>query len=62
MKLTNHAKFMHRLPVRRNLIVTDEVIDSPDSVVTEEAANRVVSAQVVLAEMLKNSDLLKTSK
>ena len=52
MALTNHAKFMHCLPVRRNLVVSDEVIDSPDSVVIEEAANRVVSAQTVLREIL----------
>ncbi len=54
MKLTNHAKFMHCLPVRRNMIVTDEVIDSPDSIVIEEAANRVVSAQTVIKMILDN--------
>ncbi|MDD4727988.1 MAG: N-acetylornithine carbamoyltransferase [Dysgonamonadaceae bacterium] len=53
MKLTNNAYFMHCLPVRRNMIVTDEVIDSPQSIVIQEAANRVVSAQVVLSEILK---------
>jgi N-succinyl-L-ornithine transcarbamylase len=53
MALTRHAKFMHCLPVRRNLVVSDEVIDSPDSIVIEEAANRVVSAQTVLYEILK---------
>ncbi len=53
MQLTRNAKFMHCLPVRRNMIVSDEVIDSPDSVVIPEAANRVVSAQVVLREMLR---------
>ncbi|MFA5850144.1 MAG: acetylornithine carbamoyltransferase [Bacteroidales bacterium] len=53
MQLTNNAKFMHCLPVRRNMIVSDEVIDGPDSIVVQEAANRVVSAQVVLREMLK---------
>jgi N-succinyl-L-ornithine transcarbamylase len=54
MALTNHAKFMHCLPVRRNLVVSDEVIDSPDSIVIEEAANRVVSAQTILREILKS--------
>lgn len=54
MQLTNNAKFMHCLPVRRNMIVSDEVIDSPCSIVVQEAANRVVSAQVVLREMLKS--------
>lgn len=53
MQLTNNAKFMHCLPVRRNMIVSDEVIDGPDSLVVQEAANRVVSAQVVLREMLR---------
>jgi N-succinyl-L-ornithine transcarbamylase len=52
MKLTNNAKFMHCLPVRRNMIVSDAVIDSPDSVVIEEAANRVVSAQTVIKMIL----------
>jgi N-succinyl-L-ornithine transcarbamylase len=55
MALTRHAKFMHCLPVRRNLVVSDEVIDSPDSVVIEEAANRVVSAQTVLYEILNSA-------
>ena len=53
MALTNNAKFMHCLPVRRNLVVSDEIIDSPNSIVLEEAANRVVSAQTVLCEILK---------
>jgi N-succinyl-L-ornithine transcarbamylase len=54
MDLTNNAKFMHCLPVRRNMIVTDEVIDSPNSIVIPEAANRVVSAQVVIKRMLES--------
>lgn len=54
MKLTNNAYFMHCLPVRRNMIVADEVIDSAQSIVVEQAANRVVSAQVVLSEILQN--------
>lgn len=53
MAVTNHAHFMHCLPVRRNMIVTDEVIDSPQSLVIPEAANRVVSAQVVMKRMLE---------
>lgn len=53
MAVTNNAYFMHCLPVRRNMIVTDEVIDSPRSLVIPEAANRVVSAQVVMKRMLE---------
>lgn len=53
MDVTNDAFFMHCLPVRRNMIVTDEVIDSPRSLVIPEAANRVVSAQVVMKRMLE---------
>ena len=54
MALTNNAFFMHCLPVRRNMIVTDEVIESPQSIVIPEAANRVVSAQTVLKEILRD--------
>ncbi|MBQ0908846.1 N-acetylornithine carbamoyltransferase [Flavobacterium sp. F-328] len=53
MKLTNNAKFMHCLPVRRNVIVTDEVLDGPNSVVIEQANNRTYSAQLVLQKILK---------
>jgi N-succinyl-L-ornithine transcarbamylase len=53
MALTNNAYFMHCLPVRRNMIVADEVIESPASLVIPEAANRVVSAQTVLREILR---------
>ena len=53
MSVTNNAYFLHCLPVRRNMIVTDEVIDSPRSLVIPEAANRVVSAQVVMKRMLE---------
>lgn len=52
MALTNNAYFMHCLPVRRNMIVTDEVIESQQSIVIPEAANRVVSAQAVIKEIL----------
>ena len=54
MAVTNDAYFMHCLPVRRNMIVSDEVIDSPRSIVIPEAANRVVSAQVVMKRMLED--------
>ena len=54
MALTDNAYFMHCLPVRRNMIVTDEVIESPQSIVIPEAANRVVSAQTVLKMILRD--------
>lgn len=54
MNLTNNGKFMHCLPVRRNLKVSDAVLDSPQSLVIEQAANREWSAQAVLKEILKN--------
>ena len=53
MALTNDAFFMHCLPVRRNMIVTDSVIESPRSLVIPEAANREISAQVVLKRLLE---------
>ena len=56
MKLTNNAKFMHCLPVRRNVVVADEVIDSENSVVIEQANNRTYSAQIVLKKILENND------
>ena len=52
LKLTNNAKVMHCLPVRRNVELSDEVLDGPNSLVTEEAANRVWAAQAVLSEIL----------
>ncbi len=52
MALTNNGYFMHCLPVRRNMIVTDGVIESANSLVIPEAANRVVSAQTVIKEIL----------
>lgn len=54
MALTDNAAFMHCLPVRRNMIVTDDVIDSPRSLVIQEAANREISAQAVLKRMLES--------
>ena len=53
MAVTNNGKFMHCLPVRRGLIVTDEVIESANSIVIPEAANREISASVVLKRMLQ---------
>ncbi len=53
MALTNNAKFMHCLPVRRNVVVADDVIDSANSLVLEQAKNRVVSVQTVLKGMLE---------
>jgi N-succinyl-L-ornithine transcarbamylase len=54
MKLTNNAKFMHCLPVRRNVIVADEVLDSENSIVIEQANNRTYAAQLVLQKILKS--------
>jgi N-succinyl-L-ornithine transcarbamylase len=53
MAVTNNAFFMHCLPVRRNMIVSDDVIEAPTSLVIPEAANREISATVVLKRMLK---------
>lgn len=52
LTLTNNAKVMHCLPVRRNVELSDEILDGPNSVVTQEAANRVWAAQAVLSEIL----------
>jgi N-succinyl-L-ornithine transcarbamylase len=54
MKMTNNGKFMHCLPVRRNVIVADEVINSENSIVIEQANNRTYSAQIVLKKILEN--------
>ncbi len=54
MALTDNAYFMHCLPVRRNMIVTDDVIESERSIVIPEAANREISAQTVLKRMLES--------
>ena len=51
---TNNAKIMHCLPVRRNVELTDEVLDSENSIVTDQASNRVWAAQSVLAQILKD--------
>lgn len=54
MAVTNNAFFMHCLPVRRNMIVTDDVIEAPTSLVIPEAANREISATVVLKKILES--------
>jgi N-succinyl-L-ornithine transcarbamylase len=51
---TNNAKIMHCLPVRRNVELSDEILDGPNSIVTQQAGNRVWAAQAVLAELLKS--------
>lgn len=53
MSWTNNARFMHCLPVRRGMIVTDDVIEAPTSIVIPEAANREISATVVLKRILQ---------
>ena len=54
MAVTDNGRFMHCLPVRRGLIVTDDVIESPSSLVIPEAANREISATVVIKRMLES--------
>lgn len=54
MTLTNEAAFMHCLPVRRNVVVDDVVLDSPNSIVIQQAENRATIAQTVLSTLLKN--------
>jgi N-succinyl-L-ornithine transcarbamylase len=53
LELTNKAKVMHCLPVRRNVELSDEILDGPNSIVTQQASNRTWAAQAVLAELLK---------
>ena len=57
MKLTNNAKFMHCLPVRRNVVVSDEVLDDENSLVIDQANNRTYAAQIVLKKILENRDV-----
>lgn len=54
MKLTRNAKFMHCLPVRRNVVVADEVLDNENSIVIPQANNRTYAAQIVLKKILEN--------
>lgn len=56
MQVTNNAKFMHCLPIRRNVIATDQVLDAPTSLILEQANNRTFAAQAVLLKMLRNED------
>lgn len=55
LSLTNNAKIMHCLPVRRNVELSDEVLDGKNSLVTQQAGNRVWAAQAVLADILKTT-------
>lgn len=55
MKITHAAKVMHCLPVRRNVELSDEILDGPLSLVTKEASNRVWAAQAVIAEILRTN-------
>jgi N-succinyl-L-ornithine transcarbamylase len=52
LTITNNAKVMHCLPVRRNVELSDEILDGPNSLVIQEASNRVWAAQAVLSEIL----------
>ena len=54
LQLTNNARVMHCLPVRRNVELSDEVLDGPNSIVTQEASNRVWAAQAVLSTLLNS--------
>jgi N-succinyl-L-ornithine transcarbamylase len=53
MARTNNAKFMHCLPVRRNVVVSDEVLDSSNSIVIQQAGNRTFAAQAVIKQILE---------
>jgi N-succinyl-L-ornithine transcarbamylase len=55
LAITNNAKVMHCLPVRRNVELSDEVLDGANSIITQQAANRVWAAQVVISEILKSN-------
>jgi N-succinyl-L-ornithine transcarbamylase len=54
MNLTNNAKFMHCLPIRRNVVASDEVIDSNNSLILNQVENRIYSAQSVLKTIVEN--------
>ena len=54
MQLTNNGKFMHCLPIRRNIVAADGVLDSPNSLVIQQSQNRIYSAQAVLKQILEN--------
>lgn len=55
LELTNNAKVMHCLPVRRNVELSDEVLDGPNALITQQAANRIYSAQAILKRMLEGN-------
>jgi N-succinyl-L-ornithine transcarbamylase len=55
LRLTNNARVMHCLPVRRNVELSDEILDGPNSIITREASNRVWAAQAVLHEILRSN-------
>jgi N-succinyl-L-ornithine transcarbamylase len=59
LALTNSARVMHCLPVRRNVELSDEILDGPNSIVTQQASNRVWAAQAVLSEILHQNGLAK---
>jgi len=54
LKLTNNARVMHCLPVRRDLELASEILDGPNSLVIQEAGNRLWAAQAVLKNLLQN--------
>jgi len=54
MELTNNGKFMHCLPIRRNIVAADGVLDNPNSLVIQQSQNRIYSAQAVLKQLLEN--------
>ena len=55
LKLTNNAKIMHCLPVRRNVELTDEILDSASSLVQHQAGNRIIAAQTILKKILESN-------
>jgi N-succinyl-L-ornithine transcarbamylase len=59
LSATNKARVMHCLPVRRNVELSDEVLDGPNSIVTAQASNRVWAAQAVLSEILQTNGLAR---
>ncbi|WP_185869368.1 Rossmann-fold NAD(P)-binding domain-containing protein [Blattabacterium cuenoti] len=54
MKLTNQAKFMHCLPVRRNIVVEDAVLDSKNSIVLQQAENRIYASQIIFKKIIQS--------
>jgi N-succinyl-L-ornithine transcarbamylase len=58
LKNSRNAKVMHCLPVRRNVELSDEILDSASSIVTQQASNRVWAAQAVLASLLEPNKVI----